>query len=322
MAASLAVPKRPTSLRRRVATLVSGVLLGLATATSAYADPALWVVKGPTATVYLFGTLHVLPAGTDWRTPSVMRALTASQEVWTEAEPPALPYLARLIRRYGLSEHNALSDVLPKHYRSRYDMEMTSAGLRALHYDYVKPWLAERLLTDGSLHQRNGKHNVEAELLDFAHHHDEARQTFESADNQFALLADLPIDAQIRALEIQLDAYPPNGQEMNNLVHAWMTADEATLDKMSNKELYATDERYFNDVIVRRNERFAQDIATRLEDGGTAFVALSASHLVGTTSVQTFLRNFGYTATRVPDEAAPVASVTKKLRHSRVAHAS
>jgi uncharacterized protein YbaP (TraB family) len=321
MAALSASPKRPSSFRRRAATLVTGVVLGLASATAAYADPALWAVKGPTSTVYLFGTLHVLPAGVEWRSPSVNRALNASQEVWTEADPPALPYLARLIRRYGLSEHNALSDVLPKHYRSRYDMEMSSAGLRALHYDYVKPWLAERLLTDGSLHPRTGKHNVEAELLDYASHHDEARQTFESADNQFAILADLPIEAQIRALEIQLDAYPPNGSEMNTLVHAWMTGDEATLDKMSNQELFATDERYFNDVIVRRNERFAQDIATRLEDGGTAFVALGASHLVGTTSVQSFLRNYGYTATRVPDEAAPIASASiKKTRHAHIRH--
>jgi uncharacterized protein YbaP (TraB family) len=263
--------------------------------------PALWMVKGHNSTVYLFGTLHILPANVRWHSNSVDRALSEASDIWTEADTPALPYLARLIRRYGLSEHSPLSSVLPKHYHARYDMEMSSAGLRAMRYDYVKPWLAERLLTDGSLHSTKTRHNVEAELIDYARHHQIETQTFESADNQFAILADLPIEAQIRALEIQLDVYPPGGNQMNTLVRAWLTGDETTMDQMSNQQLIATDERYFDDVIVRRNERFASDIATRLDDGGTAFIALGASHLVGSTSVQSFLHNFGYTAVRVAD---------------------
>ena len=47
---------------RRPARLLAAVLFAAAAAFSpARADPALWVVKGRTGTVYLFGTLHVLP---------------------------------------------------------------------------------------------------------------------------------------------------------------------------------------------------------------------------------------------------------------------
>ncbi len=245
------------SLRSRAARLLAAASLAVLAAAQATAparaNPALWVVKSRTATVYLFGTLHVLPPGVKWRDPAVDHALNAATDVWTEADTPTLPYLVKLIRRYGLSEHSPLSDVLPKHYHARYDMEMNSAGLRAMRYDYVKPWLAERLLTDGALHPRSGRHYVEAELLDYGRHHHQDIQTFESAENQFAILADLPISAQIRALEIQLDAYPPGGSEMNELVKAWLSGDTATLDRLSNQLLVATDERYFDDVIVRRN---------------------------------------------------------------------
>lgn len=276
---------------------VAAIAAGLAS--PAAANPALWKIQSGSATIYLFGTLHVMPPGTSWRSPAVDKALASSSEFWTEAQTPALPYLARLIYRYGLSQRAPLSHMLPKRYNARYDMEMSSAGLRALRYDYVQPWLAERLLTDTTLHPRNGRHNVELEILDYAHHHHTTVQTFESADQQFAILADLPITAQIRALEIQLDAYPPNGDEMNSLVRAYMSGDEAALDAMSNQKLMTNDERYFDDVIVRRNEVFAQNLATRLDGKGTAFVALGAAHLVGSTSVQHFLRNYGYEPTRV-----------------------
>jgi uncharacterized protein YbaP (TraB family) len=287
---------------RRPKRLLAAVLLAAAAAFSpARADPALWVVKGRTGTVYLFGTLHVLPPGVKWHDPAVDRALSSATDIWTEADTPSLPYLVRLIRRYGLSGQRKLSDVLPKHYRARYDLEMNSSGMKTLTYDNVKPWLAERLLTDGALHPRSGRHYVEAEILDYSRHHHQEIQTFETAENQFAVLGDMPIEAQIKALEIQLDAYPPNGTEMNALVKAWLAGDTAMLDHLSNQQLVSTDERYFDDVIVRRNEQFAGDLATRLNDSGVAFVAVGAAHLVGTTSVQSFLRNYGFTATRVSE---------------------
>jgi uncharacterized protein YbaP (TraB family) len=72
------------------------------------------------------------------------------------------------------------------------------------------------------------------------------------------------------------------------------------LDSLSNQKLAATNERYFDDVIVRRNEHFAASIVTRLESGGTAFVAIGAAHLCGSASVQAFLRNYGFKAERIP----------------------
>ena len=48
--------------------------------TSAPAHPALWVVKGPHATVYLFGSAHLLTKDRAWRTPQFDAALASSQD--------------------------------------------------------------------------------------------------------------------------------------------------------------------------------------------------------------------------------------------------
>jgi uncharacterized protein YbaP (TraB family) len=278
----------------------AAVCLSFSLATQAHAAPGLWVVHSGTATVYLFGTVHSLPSSTHWQSPAIEHAMDSSDEIWTEADTSSLPELVRLIRRYGLAQQGNMRTVLPKRYRARYDMEMSSAGLSVDTFGHVKPWLAELLLTGGALKHARFGHGVETDLLAFAHHHSKATPTFETADEQFAILADLPIEAQIRALELQIDGYSGTAGDMNAMVRAWISGDDNLLDKLSNQKLAATNERYFDDVIVRRNEHFASSIVTRLQSTGTAFVAIGAAHLCGHNSVQTFLRNYGVTAQRVP----------------------
>jgi uncharacterized protein YbaP (TraB family) len=275
-------------------------LLALAAPRAASADPGLWVVHSGTATVYLFGTVHSLPSAMHWQSPAIERAMAASDEIWTEADTSSLPELIRLIRRYGLTQQGNLRAVLPKRYRARYDMEMSGAGLSAETFGHVKPWLAELLLTGGALKHARIGHGVETDLLAFAHRHGKSTPTFETADEQFAILADLPIEAQLRALELQIDGYSSTAGEINALVRAWLAGNDKLIDALSNQKLAATNERYFDDVMVRRNEHFASSIATRLQSSGTAFVAIGAAHLCGSASVQTFLRNYGFTAERIP----------------------
>ena len=288
---------RPAGFTARV---LGSLMLGLMAIASnpAAADPALWVVRSSTATVYLFGTVHRLPPKVVWRTPVIDRALASSQEVWTEADAGTMPSLVRLIRRYGLSPRVNLRNILPARYRSRYDMEMSSAGLSVDQFGHVKPWLAEMLLTGATLRHAAG-FGVEIDLLAYARKHNKATPTFETADQQFSILSDLPIASQARALELQIDGYPSANGSMNGLVRAWLAGDDQLVNALSNKPLAENDERYFDDVIVRRNENFAQAIATRLAGSGTAFVAIGAAHLCGPNSVQFFLKNYGMTAERI-----------------------
>jgi uncharacterized protein YbaP (TraB family) len=47
----------------------------LSNASAAFAAPSLWVIKSPSATVYLFGTIHLLRASQDWETQAIKDAL-------------------------------------------------------------------------------------------------------------------------------------------------------------------------------------------------------------------------------------------------------
>src|SRR3954470_7248221 len=50
----------------------------------AQARPALWEVSDADTTIYLFGTIHLLPTGYQWRTPRFNQALASSNELVVE----------------------------------------------------------------------------------------------------------------------------------------------------------------------------------------------------------------------------------------------
>jgi uncharacterized protein YbaP (TraB family) len=294
-------------LRQRAIRAFTVGALALSTLVSvspvASAKPALWVVHSTSATIYLFGTFHMLPPHTNWHSPVIDKALQSSDEIWTEADIESLPAVVRLIHRYGLDQRMNLEEKLaekPK-LRRRYQQEMASAGVSVELYNHVKPWLAGLLLTGGAMKQARFGYGVEADLMNYAKKHGKQTPAFETPDEQFALLADLPEDAQFSALEQQINDYDKRGNILNTLVNAWLSGNDERLDELSNQELLAHNERYFNDVIVRRNERFAERIVERLQGTGTAFVAVGAAHLCGSASVQALLKNYGVTAERVPD---------------------
>src|SRR5579871_3623130 len=64
--------------------LVVALLVVGSFASAAAAEPAVWVVRSPTATVVLFGSVHLLPPELKWEPPKLVTALAAANEVWFE----------------------------------------------------------------------------------------------------------------------------------------------------------------------------------------------------------------------------------------------
>jgi hypothetical protein len=176
---------------------------------------------------------------------------------------------------------------------------MSNAGLRADDLGRVKPWLVQMLLSGETPHRVRHGYAVETDLVAYARLHHQQLHTFESADSQFAVLADMPLEAQVRALEMEIDGYPSANGEMNALVQSWLDGQDQLLDQLTNQRVAVSDERYFDDIIVRRDEQFAAAIVALLQNTGTSFVVLGAAHLCGPTGVQALLQNQGYTAERI-----------------------
>lgn len=288
-----------TLLRRIAATLA---LLLAAFAGSACAEPALWAAHGLGATVYLFGTIHVLPenAGRSWMDGRIRDALRQSTELWTEADIGSLSASVRAIRHYGLDAQHGTAQLLPAAYRERFRTYVAEGGIPETLVDHARPWLAE-LLLNGAAMQHAGPMSlgVDAMLLSYAHGRHMATPTFETLDGQFAMLADMPQEAQLVSLEEQIDEFDQTGPLFARLVTAWRNGDQTTLDRLINQQMRAHSEQVWTELILRRNERFAQKIGDRLQGTGTAFVAVGAGHLCGSDGIPALLKNAGYSVVRL-----------------------
>jgi uncharacterized protein YbaP (TraB family) len=266
----------------------------------AFANPALWMVTSRSATVYLFGTVHVLPKSITWMDPQIEKALGQSTELWTEADVGDLSDAIDAIRHYGIAAPGETENLLPADYRERYARQIKKTGVSPIIFSHARPWLAEILLTTGAMQGAGvNQQGVDMTLLAYAHEHKLLTPTFETVNQQFAMLSDLPQDAQISSLEDAIDEFDRAGPIFSKLVEAWQAGDEDQLDKLINQTMRARNEAVWTEIILRRNERFADKIGDRLQGEGTAFVAVGAGHLCGRDGLPALLHNRGFTVNRI-----------------------
>ena len=69
------------------------------------ARPPLWRVSDRDTTVWLLGTVHLLPPGVDWQTPTVTRAIAGSDALWLETPPAAVADEAAAFDRAAVGKH-------------------------------------------------------------------------------------------------------------------------------------------------------------------------------------------------------------------------
>jgi hypothetical protein len=138
------------SRRRRIAGLVA-LVAALALAPAALAKPPVWVVHSAHgATMVLFGSIHLLPAGLDWRPAELDAALARADELWFEL--PITPATdneaaAASIARGALPKGRSLTAMMTPGDAQH----LLAAGL-ALNcspeaLDRMQPWMADLTLS-------------------------------------------------------------------------------------------------------------------------------------------------------------------------------
>ncbi|GGB97794.1 hypothetical protein GCM10011494_15340 [Novosphingobium endophyticum] len=264
------------------------------------ATPALWRIADEDTTIYLFGTIHILPEATDWYKGPVAKALDSSQLLVTEAiidSPAELQkiFLAKAVRTDGSS----LRESLPPEERATLEKAMAQLGMPAGTLDPFKPWYAALLLSTLPMQQNGYKaeNGVEAQIEALAKKLGLAREALETAEYQIGLFDSLPADAQKQYLNDVLDQLPTMRDDLGKLVAAWKAGRPEELAELLNAD--ETDERVRQTLLADRNAAWAKWLNARLDEPGTVFVAVGAGHLAGKDSVQDQLAAQGVTTTRV-----------------------
>ena len=266
---------------------------------NALAHPALWQVKSGNSTIYLFGTVHVLPNDTDWHFPALSQALTHSQTLYLELTDDDQANMGALVMRYGLDTDHPLSTQLSDSDNAALARAAKVAGLPggAATLQPMKPWLAALTLTVAPLMKAglDPAEGVDKQLKQQMATAGKPVRGLETAEQQIQFLADMPNPLQLAFLRDTLRDADKDVAELRSLVDAWKRGDLAAIAKLENDELKTEEPALYQQLLVQRNTVWAGKIKDMLKQPGTVFVAVGAAHLAGPDSVQAQLAKLGIT---------------------------
>jgi len=280
------------------------LLLGAAPAPSPVVHPALWKLADADTTIWLFGTIHILPAGTNWMDPGIKRAIDGSQSLMLEVVLDQDPgKVANILMTMGASPGlPPLSERVPPNKRAQLAALVKASGLPPTFLDGMKSWAAAIMLTGAALHQIGVdaalSPGVEPQLTTLFRASGKDVDGLETAEAQLGFFNQLPESAQRAFLVSTLDDPAKARADFHAMLDAWSKGDPAAIEKS-----FADDPEFtpaLRDLLIRQRDRnWAEELADRMKKPGTVFVAVGAGHLVGTDSVQKMLAAKGLKAVRV-----------------------
>ena len=293
-------------LRRGLAMLGVAALASCATtveAASATGRPALWRVTDRDTTIYLFGTIHLLPRNYPWRTKAFDKALAGSQTLVVETivdnkNPQALAgELARLGFRSGLPP---LLTRVPPEKRPMLEAAIAKTGIPRAAYDRMETWAAAFMLLGTQFKDLGltGEDGVESVLRNAFIQAGKGVDQLETNSEQLGFFDTLPESAQRALLEGALDAPAAMRSQFNEMLAAWARGDVAAIGKTFNDDLSGSPE-LRESLLRRRNVNWTRWIQRRMAQPGSVFVAVGAGHLAGADSVVAMLQRDGYRVRRI-----------------------
>lgn len=277
-------------------------LAGCTSAATAEPKPALWKVADKDTTIYLFGTIHMLPKDYRWRTKRFDKAAAKADQLVLEIVPEGnaaahaaamkqlaySPGLPPLLDRVAPGKREALAALIRK------------AGVTPERFDGMETWAAAIALGSAGFAEMgiSNAEGVEAQLSAGFRAQGKPVAGLETTMGQLSLFDTLPEATQRRFLEAMVDSADGIKEDFGAMLTAWSSGDPQKIAVAFDEELKQSPE-LADALITRRNANWAAWVKKRMQTPGTVLVAVGAGHLAGAQSVQAMLAKEGLKATRV-----------------------
>ncbi|WP_296716673.1 TraB/GumN family protein [Erythrobacter sp.] len=270
------------------------------TATAATTGPAMWKVADEDTTIYLFGTVHVLPEGIEWYDATIANALEGADMLVTEVpmDKASEAQMQQLAMQIGvLPQGTTLRSLLTPEQTVVYEAGLAKLGAPPAAFDPVKPWLAGLTLAILPLMQQGYSPESGVEKVLLSKVGDKPQGALETAEFQFGIFDGMTTEAQVAFLMEAVEGMDEVKPMLDRMVAEWIEGDAVELANVMNESL--DDPAVAEALLYSRNANWAEWIDARLDAPGSVFIAVGAGHLAGDRSVQDYLAEKGISVTRV-----------------------
>jgi len=270
------------------------------TAAPAAKGPALWKVADSDTTIYLFGTVHVLPKDVDWYDATIAKAFEGSDILVTEIpmDAAAEADMQKLTMAKGmLPSGTTVRSLLTAEQTTQYTAALAKLGAPPEAFDPLKPWLVGLTFSIVPLMQSGYDPNSGVEKVLLAKTGDKPKGALETDEFQLGIFDTMPQDAQVAFMMEAATDMDKAKPMLDRMVAEWIEGDADQLAEVMNEGM--DDPKVAEALLYNRNANWANWIKTRLDQPGTVFIAVGAGHLAGAKSVQDLLTQKGIKVTRV-----------------------
>jgi len=272
--------------------------LGLLGSLEVQAASPVWAVRGAHNTVYLAGSIHLLPADDSALPAAFDRAYTDSARLVMELDLGKLDTLeaaAWMMDHSALPAGTTLRGILGEARYQRVRAAAANVGLMSAGLDDRAPWMVGIELTD-SAYTREGfdsDQGVEEQLVRRAQADNKPTAGLETLQEELGGLASLPSADQIHMLDQTLDELKDVKSEMREVVSAWRRGDAHKLAGLLSSE-YQEFPALYRPLVLERNARWLPQVEELLKGADNSMVVVGALHLVGEGGLIEQLRHKGY----------------------------
>jgi len=294
-------------LFRRVAAAFG--LAGLAAGVSAAAEapqaarPALWEVSDADTTIYLFGTIHLLPEHLQWRTARFDQALDSAQQLVVETIVDQQHPESLQAAEFSLGFKQGLPPIaqrVPSAKVAKLRAAISATGVPEKYFDQMKTWLAAIQLLGVQFRTMGLKGSDGPEEIlrqQFLSQHKPIGQLETNAE-QFGYFDRLPEKAQRSLLDGAIEPQTGMDKEYNEMLASWSRGSVKEIASTFNHDL-ADSPDLKQSLLEQRNANWAKWIEQRMAQPGTIMIAVGAGHLAGNDSVIALLQKDGYRVQRL-----------------------
>lgn len=283
-------------------------------------DPAIWVLRDEDTTIYLLGTVHILPEGFRWRSPRLDAIVEEADELVVEttdeeADGGAAELVANLIG--SIAKRPPVSASLSPGNRKKWLALAALTGMPPEQFDRMPPLMTIFGIAtsfSGSETGARSEFGVETVLeAEFS----AAGKPIGSIENASDVLASLlALDERLLIKDIDRSLSQWDGKHFATIFADGPDKDDAAVPATALADEHAWAQGQDLDVrdefgkgglgnalgkllLDDRNRAWAGWLERRLAEPGTVLVAVGAGHLGGEVSVQAMLTERGLTAVRL-----------------------
>ncbi|RYE08810.1 MAG: TraB/GumN family protein [Hyphomicrobiales bacterium] len=283
----------------------AALLMALALAQPVRADPAMWEARDADSRIVLFGSVHMLPSGLDWRTPALDAAMNASEHVYFETDigPRGLAAITlKMIVSAYQTANTPWLHLLTHVQVNQLARQAAELGIGLQAAEAMPPWLLAMQISEHQMRDATGagsgadfyagvEWTLQWELPP------ERKAFFETPGEQFDMIATGTIEEQVAQLVAVLDQ-TEGGAQLDELIEAWQDGDVEGLQKFLSPT-DQLDEAMLEALLFQRNRNWMPTVEKLLADNRESLIVVGAGHLTGAGSVLDLLEQAGYTVSRI-----------------------